>query len=122
MYKVLIADDNKDFATLLDSLLTLEGYQTHTTFCGDTAIKYLRDNPDCNLLVSDIIMPGTDGFDLIDFASQNAGLKIIAITGGGVHLSSDRALETIEDKVHGSLTKPFQMPDFISMVNSLLKP
>lgn len=121
MRKVLIADDNKDFATLLDSLLTSEGYNAHATFCGDSAIQYLEDNQDCDLLVSDIIMPGTDGFDLIDYASKRPSLKIIAITGGGVHLSSDRALDTIKDKVHGALTKPFQMQDFVSLVNSLLE-
>lgn len=121
MRKLLIADDNEDFATLLNSLLTSEGFDTHTTFCGDTAIDYLKDNSDCSLIVSDIIMPGTDGFDLIDYASGNSSAKIIAMTGGGVHLSSNRALDTIKDKVDGTLTKPFQMSDLVEMVYDLLK-
>lgn len=121
MHRVLIADDNQDLATLLQSCLVSEGYNVKVVFCGAAAIEYLQDVPDCNLVISDMIMPGTDGFDLIAFASEIPGLKIIAMTGGGVQLSAERTLETIAAQVHGTLEKPFQMDDLLALVSSVLE-
>lgn len=121
MAKVLIADDNQDFASLLDSLLSADGYETFVVYSGDAAIDFLKDNSDCDVLVTDIIMPGVDGFDLIEYANKNTRVKIIAMTGGGVHLSSDKAIETIKDQVHDTLTKPFPMQDLLTCVQDVLK-
>jgi two-component system, OmpR family, response regulator len=61
--RVLVVDDNKDAATTLAILLESAGYEVHTCFDGQTALKEADQfAPDACVL--DINMPGMDGYEL----------------------------------------------------------
>ncbi len=121
MTKVLIADDNKDFAELLENLFERSGYETHVAYDGFEAINHLKENPEYDLIITDIIMPGNDGLDLIKFAKTATKAKIIAISGGGTFISSKSTLQSIADQVDAALEKPIKMNDLLQCVKDVLK-
>ncbi len=120
MAKILIAEDNKDFTLLLEMLLKSNGYETHITYNGKQAVEELEKNPSYDLVISDIIMPEMDGFDLIDYICENTSIKVIALSGGGITLSADKALMAIEEKVFASLQKPIDMDTLLLTVRNAL--
>jgi len=121
MSKILIAEDNQDFALLLQSILEKEEYQVHVAYDGDEAIEHLQDHSDCDLVLTDIIMPGTDGLDLIEFVKANSAAKIIAMSGGGIYMSSDRAVAAISEHVEVVLKKPFEHEHLLCCIADILK-
>ncbi len=64
MSKILIVDDDKDFAQLLEFDLKKKGYQTVTAHNGEEGMeKALKEKPD--LIILDIKMPKVDGYTFV---------------------------------------------------------
>ena len=61
--KVIIVDDNEENIYMLESLLTANGYDTESAENGSIAIEMIR-NDHFDLIISDILMPVMDGFQL----------------------------------------------------------
>ena len=62
MYKILVADDEKDVVSLLKDYLELKGYCVYTAYNGEQAIKAASESPD--LILLDVNMPEADGFEV----------------------------------------------------------
>ena len=81
--RILIADDNRDFADSLARILAEEGYGVRTSYDGREAIEAAREfRP--HLVVLDIRMPAITGFEAARIFSHNpAGSRpvLIAVTG-----------------------------------------
>ena len=60
--KILIADDESDIVSMLGSFFESKGFSVLPAFNGAEALKQVEKQPDIILL--DINMPGTDGFEL----------------------------------------------------------
>lgn len=80
--RVLIADDNKDFAVTLASLLDLAGYDAVTEFNGPAALSTAREL-EPNACVLDINMPGLDGCEVAKAirSELDESVRLVAITG-----------------------------------------
>ena len=121
MQKILIIDDNKDFAELLETIFHSNGYETFVTYDGLQAIDHLKENNSYDLIITDIIMPNNDGFDVINYAKANTNAKIIAISGGGILLSAQSAVDAITEQVDACLEKPIKMAKLLECVQDTLK-
>jgi two-component system response regulator (stage 0 sporulation protein F) len=79
---VLIVDDEKSIRDLLSKILTREGYQTLTAGDGIEALQSIITK-EIDLVVSDVIMPESDGIDLLIKARKaKPGIPFILISGG----------------------------------------
>ena len=74
--KILVVDDQKDNRQLLEAILTESGYQVVQASNGKEALDQLR-NHNVDLVVSDILMPGMDGFQLCRSVKKDEILKNI---------------------------------------------
>src|SRR6185312_6834802 len=114
--RVLIADDNRDAADSLATLLTLAGHDMRVAYDGLAALSAAREfHPEMALL--DIDMPGLDGYTVAEALRAEpwaAQLAIIAITGWGNPQSMRRAEQAGFD---AHLVKPVD-PD---RIRSLLR-
>ena len=119
--KILIIDDNKDFADALLRLLGAIGYpDVRAAYSGPDGIREaITMNPE--YLLIDLQMPGMDGFSVIRMLrkSINPSSKYIAITGYGQ--DSDRRA-TQEAKFDFHLTKPFSIADLKQILGDQRKP
>ena len=115
---VLVVDDNKDAADALAALLTVQGYTASAAYSGAEAIRQADEaRPDVVLL--DIGMPGTSGFDvaraLRDYRRAPKPV-IVAVTGAAE--PSDRLAARMAGFDH-YLVKPVEMPALVSLLQHL---
>ena len=83
--RILLAEDNPDNQALTKLILTKAGYQVEVADNGQEAVeKYLRSPDDFDLILMDIQMPVTDGFQATRMIREN-GYKTIPIVALTAH-------------------------------------
>ena len=120
MSKVLIIDDDKAIIELVKVNLEIQGHQILTASDALTGLAVAQQEiPD--LVILDLMMPGTDGFTTAQRLRQQENTKNIPI----LMLT---ALSRTDDKVSGFnagaddyLTKPFELPELYVRVRALLR-
>ena len=81
MKKILIADDNADFAETLKLALEANGYQVAVAADGNEAITS-QVGFGADVLITDLIMPEQDGFEtLIVFRREFPQTRIVVVSG-----------------------------------------
>ena len=109
--RVLIVDDEASIRELLSKTLALAEYEVDTAPDGRAAVERLRLGQ-YDLLIADLKMPGLDGLSLIREAKRlNADIPVIIITGFS---SESSAIEAVNLRVAGYLTKPFRVPQVLA--------
>jgi CheY-like chemotaxis protein len=62
---VLIVEDNPLSATVIEHTLDRHGYETITAHDGEQALMHLESHPEIELVITDLVMPKTDGVELV---------------------------------------------------------
>jgi signal transduction histidine kinase/CheY-like chemotaxis protein len=111
---VLVIDDESLLTTMADAILTDFGYKVLTANNGKQALQILEQKgADVNLVVTDLVMPGMGGRELIERIRQ-LGMQMPILTMSGYVLPDDKAS-------HGSyLQKPFTSTDLLRKVKAAL--
>ncbi len=117
MSKIYIADDDKHIRRLLEIFLNNEGYQVISFENGDDLYnEFLNLEPD--LIILDIMMPGTDGLTICENIRKKSSVPIIILT------ARDTDAEYIAGISLGSddyMVKPFNSTMLSMKVKSLLR-
>jgi CheY-like chemotaxis protein len=105
---IMIVDDNKDFADSLKIMLELEGYRAVALYGGEDALKNI-DAVNPSLLLLDLLMPGVDGFAVVQrLRSQERWHNLPIVILSGADISSEqrqnlnKLIEEFIDKGHFS--------------------
>ena len=76
---ILAVDDEEPILKLLHVNLSLEGYDIVTASNGTSALALMKEHgPD--LVILDIMMPGLDGFQVLDLIRQRSNVPVIMLT------------------------------------------
>src|SRR4030067_1409570 len=106
--KILIVDDEERMCQSLSRLLSDLGYQTKAVIEPAAAMKEMESDS-YGLVLTDIKMPGLDGFDLLKAAKQkDKDSVVVFMTGYG---SLDSAVRAISQGAYDYLLKPLEMED-----------
>jgi diguanylate cyclase (GGDEF)-like protein len=90
---VIIIDDDESLLKLFKTELLSQGYTCKTATSGESALK-LINKTSFDIMISDIIMPGMDGFELTEKAKKlRPDMLVIIMTGYTEDFSFDRAIE-----------------------------
>lgn len=115
---ILIVDDEPELAQLANDILSQLGYKTDVVFSADDALNYLAQNPDTELVFSDVVMPGVDGFGLAAEIDKNyPEVKVLltsGYTGKITHLESQKRYE------NRVLTKPYRKIELANNIRRVL--
>jgi two-component system KDP operon response regulator KdpE len=115
MKKVLIVDDDTDIVTLLEQVLSDEGYDVRTAI-GEGALRVAADEHPTVILL-DIMMPGMDGVEVSQRLRADARTRDIPIVAmSASHRLRDRAREM---QVDGLLAKPFDLDELLAQIERL---
>ena len=79
MNKVLIVDDEKEIADLVEIYLENDGYQVYKFYNGEDALNCIHNN-DIDLAILDIMLPDIDGFSLCRKIREKFYFPIIMLT------------------------------------------
>jgi len=115
---IVIAEDDKDLATLISTQLDIAGMDSQ--ICNDAAhaMRFLKNNF-ANLLLLDVHLPDQTGFTLMDELRQNnIEIPVIFLTGENAEVQKVKALEMGGDDY---ITKPFGFPELIARINAVLR-
>ncbi len=118
--KILIVDDEPNILEFLDFTLAQEGFSVRTASKGEEAIEIFKSEP-FSLVITDIRMPGINGFELIKtFKQINEDAEIIVVTG---FASTDYAVQALKNgRAYDFLTKPLDNIDrLLIAVNQALE-
>ena len=118
MFKILIVEDDKELSLLFQKVLEKSGYQVKSASDGAQALEVL-DREYIDLIISDIMMPNMDGYELTrQLRKADFNLPILMVT----------AKETFEDKQEGFsagtddyMVKPIDINEMILRVGALLR-
>jgi two-component system chemotaxis sensor kinase CheA len=94
--RVLFVDDSPFFRNMVAPLLEVAGYEVTTVASADVALKLKEEGAVFDLILSDIEMPGTDGFDFARALRDDAKwgeTPIIALTSKGSEEDREKGLE-----------------------------
>lgn len=118
MFLILIIEDNTDLAVGLRNNLEIEGYRVVTAADGPTGLAATRrDRPD--LVVLDIMLPGQDGFHILQsLRREGFETPILILTARGAESDKVRGLKLGADDY---MTKPFGVLEFLARVEALLR-
>lgn len=118
--KILVADDDIMILRMISGSLEKQGYDVVTTDDGqDTLDKAL--NEDFDLIITDIMMPGMEGIEVIsELLDTKPDSKIIAISGQGkAGYTTFLSLAETVGAQH-SLKKPFSSKELLETVHSII--
>jgi CheY-like chemotaxis protein len=113
---ILVVDDEALMLTMAETILADFGYQVLTANTGQKALDMLsRSDTKVNLVITDLVMPGMGGRELIERIRQTEPTLAILCTSGYV---------IPEDKQTGDgyLQKPFTSTDLLLKVKAVLSP
>jgi CheY-like chemotaxis protein len=113
---ILVVDDDPDVRDLASTILREAGYRVLEAGTGHHGLKLFEDHPEVDLIFTDLVMPGLDGFMLADMTKfRRPGVKILYATA---------YIELARDKlgvVHGEiLRKPYRAAQLEALVKQTL--
>jgi two-component system alkaline phosphatase synthesis response regulator PhoP len=113
--KVLIIEDDDVIARGMQRHLSGAGFNAYAVASGETGLARLRyERPD--VCVLDLMLPGTDGWRLIETArSEGIGTPIVVVSARGTEHDRVHALELGADDY---LVKPFSMKELVARVRA----
>ena len=115
--KILVVDDEINICEILFDLLENEGYLVEVASSAEEALERIKGVV-FDLIISDIKMPGMDGFELLEeIRAMNVDSAVIFITG---YASVDSAVKAMRLGVVDYIEKPFKIGKFKNLVSQVL--
>ncbi len=117
---LLLVDDDPMPRETLSTLLTAEGFQVVTAATGEEAERKLKvTKPPFDLVITDLVMPGKSGMDVLKCALNiNPSCTVLVLTGFG---SVREATEAMELGAFDFVTKPMQIDQFRNTLRRLME-
>ncbi len=116
---ILVCDDEARFRAMLEQVLRDEGHDVRTVGDGQAAIEELRRGTGFDLVITDMRMPGKNGFAVLEEARKAATPPaVVAITG---YASIDETVQAIRHGASDYLAKPFPIDRLLEVVATVTR-
>lgn len=115
--KVLVVEDEKPIADIIQFNLEREGYQVECVHNGDVAIQKVFENPP-DIMLLDLMLPGSDGIEVCRQVRQKYSLPIIMLTAKDSEFDKVLGLEIGADDY---VTKPFSNRELLARIKANLR-
>ncbi len=117
--RLLVVDDEPNLLVAVAACLRGEGYEVTTARGGREALVRLAETmPD--LIVSDIRMPGMDGYTLARHVRSSARTALVPIVFLTAKDETADRIEGFRNGVDAYLTKPFEPDELVAVIKSIL--
>lgn len=117
----MVIDDNRDTCAFMSAALQQAGYEVETAEEGAQGLDLMRSR-EADLLITDIFMPGQEGFETITRCkSEFPRTRIIAMSAGTIPGMPHDFLSTAGLLVGATLRKPFTASRLLQTVRAVLE-
>jgi CheY-like chemotaxis protein len=121
MIRVLVVDDDEVFRTVLSKILTSLGYEVVETRNAAEAIGTMPTKK-IDLVITDLLMPEKDGFELIRFLRRHAPTVPVIVMSGGGKVGPAIYLDMAEQLgADYALVKPFSKNDLQNAIANAME-
>ena len=115
--RILVIEDDTAISELISMNLTVAGYDTEALFDGNEVDELLKTDRNFDLALLDVMLPGKDGFELMDLMKE-AKIPVIYLTAKNDVGSKIRGLRSgAEDYI----VKPFEVLELLVRVEKVLE-
>src|SRR5215216_7064525 len=115
--RVLVVEDDLNLSAIVRENLLFEGFEVDAVADGAAAVERARQfKPD--LIVLDIMLPGTNGFELCSEFRRLGGTAILMVSARSQRTDKVRGLNLGADDY---ITKPFELDEFLARINAILR-
>jgi DNA-binding NtrC family response regulator len=115
---ILVVDDEPEIRTLVSAMLTRSGYRVLSAATGESAMVVFRNNPDIELLLTDVVLAGMSGpLIAVEIAALNPAIKVLFMSG---YDGTRMAMRYVTEKGYSLLIKPFTMDQLERKVQGVL--
>lgn len=117
--RLLIVDDDADMRLSLKLALEMAGYAIEVAADGREALAIQKQRP-ADVLITDIFMPESDGFEVIDAVRRGFPQTRIVVVSGGARLAKrEYLLDAALMDVDAVLPKPFDVETLLRTLDSI---
>lgn len=114
---ILVVDDEKEIADLVQVYLENEGFTVYKCYTGKEALKVIEEK-DLDLALLDVMLPEMDGFSLCRIIRQKYTWPVIMLTARGEEMDKINGLSLGADDY---ITKPFSPLEMVARVKAQLR-
>jgi two-component system, OmpR family, KDP operon response regulator KdpE len=115
--KLLVVDDSQDTTLVLRRVLQQEGYDIQVAQNGAEGLRLAFDfRPD--LILLDVMMPGMDGWTMLNRLREFTDVPVIMLTAVG---GEDSLIHGLDSGADDYLTKPFSMQELKARIRAVLR-
>jgi len=116
---ILVVDNEVQVRDILVELLEGSGYAVSAVDGATQALQFLQENPYCDLVLSDVMMPDIDGLTLLDLIGKDhPGVPVVMLTAvSDVHVATSAFRRGAVDY----LLKPFERSQLLSVVSRAIE-
>ena len=115
--KIMVVDDDPNIRELVRLYLEKEGFEVTCAERGDEAVKVFRASPP-NLMLLDVMLPGMDGWEVLDKLRQESDVPVIMLTAKGDTLDRIQGLDLGADDY---IVKPFDAKELLARIKAVLR-
>lgn len=119
-HKILLVEDDHELRQYIRELLE-EQYVVIEARNGKEALKKLSEHSDIHLILSDLMMPEMDGYELLKRIKEDEELFNLPFIMLTARADSNSRLNALRVGVDDYLTKPFEEPELLARIKNLLK-
>ena len=114
---ILVVDDEPEIRRLVAAMLTRSGYRVLVADTGENAIRLFENNPDTDLLLTDVVAPGMSGPMIADrIAALKPDIKVLFMSG---YDGTQVVRRYVVEKGYSLLVKPFTMEQLLSKARTV---
>jgi DNA-binding response OmpR family regulator len=117
MPKILIIEDDAEIAALQRDYLQMSGFETETAPDGIIGLETARDGEGIDLVVLDIMLPGLDGFAVLQKLRETSDVPVILLSARSEDIDKIRGLGLGADDY---MQKPFSPGELVARVRAHL--
>jgi DNA-binding NtrC family response regulator len=116
---ILVVDDEESYRNMLSEMLKDRAGRIITAKNGKEALDALTKEGGTDIAITDIKMPGMDGFQLLqNMKALDPNLSVIVMTGYSELYNTDEAMQKGAD---GYISKPFKKDEIIALITRALR-
>jgi two-component system, OmpR family, response regulator len=116
--QILVVDDDDEIRSLLQVVLTREGFHVQQAKDAPAARRMLGTQGNVDLIILDIMMPGEDGLSFCQRLRETLDTPILMISARGLSIDRSIGLELGADDY---LPKPFERRELVARVKAILR-